>query len=219
MLHTDPAAYYAACAATYEDIYDLPERREELTRLRNKVAELMEGHTVLEVGCGTGYWTRQLAEVADAVTAVDNNPAMLAIAQGTPLDGVEWLQADARNPMALPAADRHTACFGGFWWSHLPRERQAAWLNGLQKKLGKDGLLLLIDDNYVEGEEEGNTVPIAHTDAEGNTYQILSVNGERYDVLKNFPTDSTLRKRFAAHAREIRILRLGHFWMLSCRLK
>jgi hypothetical protein len=76
-------------------------------------------------------------------------------------------------------------------------------------------LLVLIDSNYVEG----SSTPIAHTDAEGNTYQIRTLAGERYDVLKNFPTDSALRKRFAAHAREIRVLRMEHFWMLSCRLK
>jgi SAM-dependent methyltransferase len=212
MLNTDSDAYYAARAATYEEIYDRPERREELVRLRDRVAELMEGHAVLEVACGTGYWTRQLAEVAASVTAVDTNPAMLAIAQRAPAEGVEFVQADAYD---LPATDRYTACFAGFWWSHVPRERQAAWLSGLQKKLGKDTLLVLIDNSYAEG----SSTPIARTDAEGNTYQIRSLAGERYEVLKNFPTDSTLRKRFAAHAREIRVMRLEHFWLLSCRLK
>jgi SAM-dependent methyltransferase len=212
MLNTDSDAYYAARAATYEEIYDRPERQEELSRLHDRVAELMEGHAVLEVACGTGYWTRQLAEVAASVTAVDSNPAMLAIAQRAPAEGVEFVQADAYD---LPASDRYTACFAGFWWSHVPRERQAAWLSGLQKKLGKDTLLVLIDNSYAEG----SSTPIARTDAEGNTYQIRSLAGERYEVLKNFPTDSTLRKRFAAHAREIRVMRLEHFWLLSCRLK
>jgi SAM-dependent methyltransferase len=215
MLHTDPALYFTARAATYEATYDRPEAREELLRLQEKAAELLEGHSVLEVGCGTGYWTRQLVEVADSVRAVDNNPAMLAIAQqavNDKVENIEWVQGDAYD---LPATDDISACFGGFWWSHVPRELQASWLSGLQKKLGKDTLLVLIDSCYVEG----RSTPIAHTDAEGNTYQIRALDGERYDVMKNFPTDSTLRKRFATHAREIRVKRTEHFWMLSCRLK
>jgi SAM-dependent methyltransferase len=212
MLHTDPAAYFTARAATYQDVYERPEQREELLLLQDKLAELMEGHAVLEVGCGTGYWTRQLAEVAESVTAVDSNAAMLAVARQGGDDGIEWVQGDACD---LPASDAYTACFGGFWWSHLPREQQAAWLSGLQKKLGKDTLLVLIDNNYVEG----SSTPIAHTDAEGNTFQIRALAGERYDVMKNFPTDSALRKRFADHAREIRVKRTEHFWILSCRLK
>lgn len=212
MLHTDPAEYFTARAATYHDVYERPELREELLQLQDALSELMEGHAVLEVGCGTGYWTQHIAEAADSITAVDSNPAMLAVAQQTEDDRIEWVQGDAMN---LPASDAYTACFGGVWWSHLPREKQAAWLSGLQKKLGKDTLLVLIDDNYVEG----SSTPIARTDAEGNTYQIRSLNGERYDVMKNFPTDSTLRKRFADHAREIRVKRTEHFWILSCRLK
>ncbi|HEY4316858.1 MAG TPA: class I SAM-dependent methyltransferase [Herbaspirillum sp.] len=214
MLHTDPAAYFTARATTYHDIYERPEQREELLLLQDKLAELMEGHAVLEVGCGTGYWTRQLAETAESVTAVDNNAAMLGVAREASLDmDIDWVLGDACD---LPASDgKYSACFGGFWWSHMPRERQAAWLGGLQKKLGKDTLLVLIDNNYVEG----SSTPIAHTDAEGNTYQIRALAGERYDVMKNFPTDSALRKRFADHAREIRIKRTEHFWILSCRLK
>jgi SAM-dependent methyltransferase len=216
MLHTDPAAYFTARAATYQDIYQRPESREELLVLHDKVADLMDGHAVLEVGCGTGYWTRQIADAAASVTAVDNNPAMLAVARQTSdeegIEGIEWVEGDAYD---LPASDQYTACFGGFWWSHLPRQHQTTWLNGLQKKLGKDTLLVLIDNTYVEG----SSTPIAHTDAEGNTYQIRTLAGERYDILKNFPTDSALRKRFAAHAREIRVSRSEHFWMLSCRLK
>lgn len=210
MLHTDPAAYYTARAATYEENYARPERAAELTRLQNKLADLMAGHAVLEVGCGSGYWTRQLAQVCDPVLALDSNAAVLALAPS--LEHVRFAQADAYQ---LPLSDQYSACFGAFWWSHVPKQNQAAWLSSVQRQVGKDSLLVLIDNSYVEG----SSTPIARTDAHGNTYQIRNVDGERYEVMKNFPTDSTLRKRFAAHARDIRVLRLEHFWMLSCRLK
>ena len=44
-------------------------------------------------------------------------------------------------------------------------------------------------------------------------------DGERYEYVKNLPTDSALRKKFAGVAKDIRILRLQHTWLLSCRLK
>jgi len=37
--------------------------------------------------------------------------------------------------------------------------------------------------------------------------------------MKNYLTDSTLRKRFANHAKQIRIERLEYYYLLSCRLK
>ncbi len=73
-----------------------------------------------------------------------------------------------------------------------------------------------MDNTYVEGI---NTT-IARTDLEGNTHQIRTLpDGSRQEVLKNFPTDSALRKKFAASAKEIRVVRLEHYWMLTCRLK
>jgi hypothetical protein len=38
-------------------------------------------------------------------------------------------------------------------------------------------------------------------------------------VMKNFPTDSALRKRLAGHLKDIRIERLEYYWLLSARFK
>jgi hypothetical protein len=76
--------------------------------------------------------------------------------------------------------------------------------------------VVMVDNVYVEG----SSTPIARTDAEGNTYQIRTLpNGERYEIIKNFPTDSALRKRSGAMLKDIRILRLEHYWILTGRLK
>ena len=109
-----------------------------------------------------------------------------------------------------------SACFAGFWWSHVKRQEQSEFLEKLRTKLGKDGLLVMIDKTQVEG----SNTPIARTDLDGNTYQIRRLaNGERYEVLKNFPTDSALRKKLSTSLKDIRILRLEHYWMLSGKFK
>ncbi|MES2128847.1 MAG: class I SAM-dependent methyltransferase [Pseudomonadota bacterium] len=208
--------YYADIAQEYDRIYDKEERQDELDELHERVGELLDGHTVLEIACGTGYWTDTLAVAADAVLATDVNPAMLNVARarGLNADVVTFAEADAYD---LPeSVGQYTACFAGFWWSHVKREDQDRFLKQLRAKLGKDVLFVTIDNSFVEG----NSTVIARTDLEGNTYQIrTSGKGERYEVLKNYPADSNLRKRFANHAREIRIERLEYYWLLSCRLK
>jgi hypothetical protein len=85
----------------------------------------------------------------------------------------------------------------------------------LRRQLGKDALLVMVDDTYVEG----SSIPIARTDLDGNTHHIDTLDGERYEVLKNYPTDSALRKKLAPAVKEIRILRLEHYWMLTGKLK
>lgn len=220
-LHTDMRAYYAQRAPTYEAIYDRPERQGDLAHLHARVKTLFAGQRTWEIACGTGYWTADLAQVAQHVLATDISPEVLALAQqkNLPPEKVTFACEDAFDDAAestLAGGARPTACFAGFWWSHVGRERQGAMLDRLRARLDKNGLIVLLDNVYVEG----SSTPIARTDAHGNTYQIRRLdNGERHEILKNFPTDSALRKRLGAHLKDIRIERLAHYWLLSGRFK
>ncbi|QBE62467.1 class I SAM-dependent methyltransferase [Pseudoduganella lutea] len=207
--------FYALNAAAIEDAYDKPERQADLAAVRGKVAELLRGHKVLELACGTGYWTRVIAPTAASVHATDVNEEVLALARSRQQGGnVTFAQADAWDLPLSPG--QYTAVFAGFWWSHVKREEQERFLAQLRAKLGKDVLLVLLDSVYVDG----SSTVIARTDLEGNTYQFrLLASGERLEVLKNFPTDSFLRKKLATATKEIRIDRLEHYWLLTARLK
>ncbi|WP_038492412.1 class I SAM-dependent methyltransferase [Collimonas arenae] len=215
MINTDMAAYYAKRAATYEEIYQRPERQDELLTLQVRVQELMEGHDVLELACGTGFWTEQIAATAKSVLATDINPEMIALAKAKnlPADIATFALQDINT---FQPDRQFTACFLGFWWSHVGRQDQVRFIAQLREKLGKDIVLVMIDNGYVEEQ----STPIARTDADGNTYQFRTLpDGERYEVMKNFPTDSGLRKKLAPITRELRILRLEYYWLLSCRIK
>lgn len=218
-LHTDLSAYYSSRVATCDTVYAQPDRQEEFALLRERVAALVQGQNVLELACGSGYWTAVLAESAHSVLATDNNPLMLQAAQARdlPQQKVQLARIDAFElDLASNLVSNCSACFAGFFWAHVKREQQTELLARVRQAIGKDGLLILIDDNYLEED----TAPVARTDAEGNTYQIETLaDGERYEYVKNFPSDSALRKKFSGVARDIRILRLQHSWMLSCRLK
>jgi SAM-dependent methyltransferase len=216
MITEQAAQYYAKSAASHDRIYDEPARQHDLAALREQLAQQLRGHAVLELACGTGYWTSVIATAADSVLATDINPEMVALGEQRKLPGdkVQFRVADAfRLP---PDLGSFTAIFIGFWWSHVRRAEQEGLLAQLRARVGKDVLLVLADDCYVEGSSE----TIARTDLEGNTYQICSVpDGERYEIPKNYPSDSALRKRLGGAVREIKIMRLENYWLLSCRLK
>jgi SAM-dependent methyltransferase len=210
------ALYYAKSASNHDRVYDKPERQDDLEAMRGHVAEVLRGHRVLELACGTGYWTRIIAETAASVVATDINEEMIAMARlrALPADKVTLRVADAN---ALPGdLGSFTAVFIGFWWSHVKREEVERFLARLRAVVGKDILIVLLDDCYVEGSSD----TVARTDMEGNTYQIrVDGEGERYEVPKTYPSDSALRKKLASSVREIKIVRLEYYWMLTCRLK
>ena len=132
-----------------------------------------------------------------------------------PLGVVKFSLADV---FAMPSANgaQYSACFAGFLWSHVEREEQAEVLAQLVKVVGSGCVLVLIDDNDVEG----SSAPIARTDSDGNTFQLrMQDNGSRVEIVKNYHTDSFLRKRIGLAARDIRIVRNDHYWMLTCVLK
>ena len=123
--------YYARRAAEYEKIYRKPERQSDLARLRTDLPALFDGERVLELACGTGYWTPLIAARAESVLAVDYNEETLQLARTKPYPkkNVTFQQADAYD---LPAwREKFSACFAGFWWSHVPLSRLDGFLDGI----------------------------------------------------------------------------------------
>ncbi len=176
--------YYARRAAEYEKIFDKPERQADLARMRADIPALFKGERVLEIACGTGYWTPLIAEQAESVLATDFNEEPLAIARSKPYRkaNVRFERADA---YALPAwPEKFSACYAGFWWSHIPLGRIDGFLQNLGKTLRNGARVAFMDNRYVEG----CSTPLSRKDAEGNTYQQRRLaDGTSHEVLKNFP--------------------------------
>jgi ubiquinone/menaquinone biosynthesis C-methylase UbiE len=90
----------------YDAWYDSPRGRwigeTELALLRRHL-DLQAGQQVLDVGCGTGWFTRRLAQAGLQMTGLDVDGAMLAVARAKTPQGITWLQGDATR---LPFADR-----------------------------------------------------------------------------------------------------------------
>jgi len=77
----DLHAYYAARAAEYDQVYAKPERQADLATLTGLLRERVRGADLLEIACGTGYWTLRLAEATRSILATDTTEETLALAR------------------------------------------------------------------------------------------------------------------------------------------
>ena len=203
--------YYRRRAGEYEAIFAKPERQSDLLTLKKKLADLLKRARVLEVACGTGYWTTVIASAADSVTATDvaEEPMNIARAKPYPKKNASFVEADA---YALPQSlGRFDAAFAGFWWSHVPRERIAEFTASLHARLQPGARVVMFDNLYVDG----NSTPIVETDAAGNTYQLRELaDGSRFRVLKNYPTRDELRALFPG----IHYRALQYYWLAEYKV-
>lgn len=206
--------YYRRRAAEYEAIYAWPERQPDLDLLRKEIPARLAGRTVLEIACGTGYWTERIARTAKRIVATDLAPEPMAIARAKDYAcPVEFRNADAYAlDEALGAFD---AAFAGFWWSHVPLSRRGAFLHSLHARLQSGARVVIFDNRYVEGEMH----PLVETDGEGNTYQRRRLaDGGEHRVLKNFPSEEDLRRPLVGVASTVRYTPLRYYWLLDYRL-
>ena len=183
--------YYRRRAAEYEAIYAKPERQADLAVLGKTIPERFEKLRVLEIACGTGYWTERIARRAASLTATELAEEPMRIAQSKTYERGNVVFQTANAYALPPALGIFDAAFGGFWWSHVPRERIGEFLESLHARLQPGARVVLFDNRYVEG----NSTPIAATDAAGNTYQDRRLaDGSVSRIVKNFPTGVELRR-------------------------
>ena len=63
-MNTDLIRYYAGRAEEYEQLYLKPERQRDLQRLTAILQDIFREKAILEIACGTGWFTQQLAHSA-----------------------------------------------------------------------------------------------------------------------------------------------------------
>jgi ubiquinone/menaquinone biosynthesis C-methylase UbiE len=100
------ASYDLAAAYRYDAWYDSPAGRAlalvEETLLLELLAGLPAATSLLDVGCGTGHFSRRFARGVSRVVGLDPAPGMLAIARER-AGGPTYVRGSA---LALPFADR-----------------------------------------------------------------------------------------------------------------
>lgn len=204
-------AYYAARAPEYDRIYQKPERQDDLLELVAYLPSLFVGRRVLDIACGTGFWTQHIAPVSKELIGVDAAASTLAIAQAR-VSGhnARFIVGDAYN---VPDDTGYfDGAFAGFWYSHIPVNRRHEFFANLAKRLSPGATVALLDNRYVEGSNH----PITDCDEQGNTYQSRKLDdGSEHKVLKNFPTEAELVEATAGVGTNAVFRAWEYYWVFT----
>jgi 2-polyprenyl-3-methyl-5-hydroxy-6-metoxy-1,4-benzoquinol methylase len=111
--------YYKKRAKEYDLVYQKEERQKDLLFLSDYLKNAFLGLDVLDVGCGTGYWSEKIATTAHSIHGIDINITVLDIAKSrnyhsTPFSFQELSYHDLNK---IPQRFSGISC--GFVWSHI----------------------------------------------------------------------------------------------------
>ncbi len=201
--------YYNLRAKEYDLVYNKPERQVDLEKIKKRLITQFNKQRVLEIACGTGYWTQFIAQSAQSILATDINPAVLDIAKSRTYNTpVSFEQIDLND--LIPKSIPYDALFGGFIYSHILREDLDSFVSILFNQIKSGGQLMFIDNQFVEG----NSTPLFRKNENNNTFQqrVLS-SGEKYEVVKNYPTKTELLSLFEPYIHELQWIELSYYWI------
>lgn len=179
----DVTKYYAERAPVYDETAGYHDPVAEVLRIpiKTRYRKFFRGRNVLEIACGTGYWTPVIGEVAASVLAIDINPALISMAKDR-CKNLSNVNFQIANAYTLDGVHRgFDAAYGFFWWSHVPKEQLQTFLMALHDKLLPGALVMFVDQLRYEER-------VRKQDNEGNTLeQRVLPDGRSFMVVKNFP--------------------------------
>jgi 2-polyprenyl-3-methyl-5-hydroxy-6-metoxy-1,4-benzoquinol methylase len=215
-MNQDIVAYYSKRAKEYDKVYLNPPEQGDLLKAASIFQSLVSQKVVLEIACGTGYWTEQMAKTAASVHATDINEQLIDMARARTIQGN--VTFDVADMYSLASHQKHDVVFGGFIWSHILLQDLDLLLEKWKGCLKADGILVFIDSNYVVGTHHDEK-KITTTDGFGNTYQTRQLeDGSMHLVLKNFPTKDFLFQKISRVSTEINYKQLEYYWIASCKI-
>lgn len=210
--------YYGARANEYESVYerDDPNVQQELAVLQSVLKTLVKDRRVLEVACGTGFWSRIAAEAAAYLVGTDVRPEVLELAKEKriPPDRAEFVLGDAYQ------LDRVNGSFdfglANFWLSHVPKNRIDDFLTGFHRRLGPGSRVFMADNVYVAG--RGGEL-LSKPDCE-DTYKLrVLADGSRHEVLKNYYTYEELKELFEPYSERLTIFVGSSYWYVTYTIR
>jgi demethylmenaquinone methyltransferase/2-methoxy-6-polyprenyl-1,4-benzoquinol methylase len=173
-LLADQLQYYRQRASEY-DVTSFGVRAGERITVPIVAERLDVPGDVLELACGTGMWTAELARHASSLTALDGAPEMLELARKRVASPeVDFVLADVFrwNPERT-----YDVVFSAFFISHIPPERFADFWSVVARALRADGRAVMIDElparAHLEQVHDGHLA--TRTLSDGSEHQIIKI--------------------------------------------
>jgi ubiquinone/menaquinone biosynthesis C-methylase UbiE len=209
--------YYNERAKEYDKVYSIPEEQNDLAKSIKIFQDLFESKSVLEVACGTGYWTNHISKTVTSIYATDINESVVKIAKERCSNSN--VKFDVVDMFSIETTEVFDAFFGGFIWSHILIQNIDKFLIKASKLLVPKSIIAFIDSKPVSNSYHDKR-SISKIDEFGNTFQTRQLeNGSTHIVLKNFPTNEFLVEKLSSIAEDCQYIDLENYWIIIGRLK
>lgn len=203
-------AYYNQRAKEYETIYQKPERQNDLEKAALILQQTFSNKNIIEIACGTGYWTEKIATTAASIFATDINDTVIEMAKNKhyPNNNITFAIADFHS---YEPALQYAGLFGGIIWSHVPLQDLHKFIAKANTWVTPGGIVAFMDNKFVQG----SNLPITKTDQQGNTFQTRVLkNGSTHEVLKNFPAKKLMLEKLKGNAEDVQFIELEYYWII-----
>jgi len=212
----DTQKFYSDIAAIYDQRAGYAEPMDnELRELRRKIKirhqRYLKGHAVLEIACGTGFWTEFIAKTAKSVMATDGSKKMISVAKNKlkKYKNVNCKLCDAYSLKNIRGP--FTAVYAHWWWSHMLKSKIRRFLVNLHKKLVPGAFVFFGD--HLPHYTNRKTRIIYNKDTDRIEVRKLK-NGRKYYVIKNFLTKAEINRYLLGIARDIKFRKYKGYWEL-----
>ena len=212
--------YYRARAPEYDEWfyrhgrYDRGEAHtrqweSEAQQVRDQLHSVSKLNHILEMAPGTGIWTQELIKIGERVAALDASPEMIAINRAKlQSEQVDYQQADL---FEWRPQQQYDMVFFGFWLSHVPSEKLAAFLDTVHAALKPGGRLFIVDSRP----SEMSTSTGQSIETEDELQQRVLTDGRRFEIVKIYYEPATLSQTLRRHGFDIEVRATANFFLYA----
>jgi ubiquinone/menaquinone biosynthesis C-methylase UbiE len=181
--------------------------QDEIARVLAALKALGTRDRCLELACGTGLWTRHLAQMCGQVKAVDASPEVIALNRARlSAYNVGYVEADLFD---WRPSENYDLIFFSFWLSHVPEERFDAFWDMARGALSPGGTAFLVDSLYNPESTASDHLAPSKTGIVSRTLN----DGQNFHIVKIFYTPQDLAARLEQRGWRAKLQSSGSFFL------